>query len=147
MRTRKQVERDSIQRLLWVMECQMYVLCHVRHVKAARPGLNPNNLSRHRLAPPSNPISGINGPPAPCPKWQYIGHKHNVSRNRENVAGSVFCNNAYRKLIQNASAVFQNVLPLPDCVRHGPKWQYIGHKNNGSRKDRKSTRLNSSHLE
>ena len=65
----------AIQRLLWVMECQMCVLCHVRHVKAARPGLNPNNLSQHRLAPPSNPISGINGPPAPWQKlhWVIIG--------------------------------------------------------------------------
>ena len=54
------------------------------------------------------------------------------SRNHE-IAGSVFCNNACRKLIQNASALFQNIFPLPDCVRHGPKWQYIGHKNNVSR--------------
>jgi len=67
------------------------------------------------------------------PKWQYIGHKNNVSRDREIAAGSVFCNNACRKLIQNASAVFQNVFPLPDCIRHGPKWQYISHKNNVSR--------------
>jgi len=67
------------------------------------------------------------------PKWQYIGHKNNGSRNSEIAAGSVFCNNACRKIIQNASAVFQNVFPPPDCIRHSPKWQYIGHKNNGSR--------------
>jgi len=29
--------------------------------------------------------------------------------------------------------VFQDVLTLTDCVQHGPKWQYIGQKNNGSR--------------
>ena len=44
----------AVQRLLWVMECQMCVLCCVQHVKAAQPGLNPNNLSQleHRLPPP-----------------------------------------------------------------------------------------------
>jgi len=67
------------------------------------------------------------------PKKQYIGHKNNVSRNCEIAAESVFYNNAGWKLIQNLSAVFQNVFPLPDCVGHGPKCQYIGHKNNVSR--------------
>ena len=66
------------------------------------------------------------------PKWQYIGHKNNGSRNREIAARSVFYNNAGRKLIQNPSAAFQNVFPLPDCVGQGPKWQYICHKNNRS---------------
>ena len=66
-------------------------------------------------------------------KWQYTGHKNNVSRSHEIAAGSVFCNNACRRFIQNASAVLQNVFPLPDCVGHGPKSQYIGHKNNVSR--------------
>jgi len=67
------------------------------------------------------------------PKWQYIGHNNNVSRNQEIAAKSVFCNYACRKLIQNASAGFQNVFPPPDCVGHGPKWQYSSHKNNVSR--------------
>jgi len=43
----------------------MCVLCHVWHVKAARPGLNPNNLSRHRLAPPLQPYIWDQRPASP----------------------------------------------------------------------------------
>jgi len=42
-----------------------------------------------------------------------------------------FAENACQKIIQNALVVFQNVFPHPDCLRHRPKWQYVGSKNNG----------------
>ena len=72
----------AVQRLL----CQM---CRTRHVKAARPGLNPNNLSRHRLPPPSNPISGINGPPAPWKCFPKMGREFLVSVHTS--SGSLTC--------------------------------------------------------
>jgi len=43
----------------------MCVLCHMRHVKATLPGLNPNNLSRHRLAPPLQPYIRDQRPASP----------------------------------------------------------------------------------
>ena len=74
-----------------------------------------------------------------CPKWLHIGNKHNSQINSEIVARNVFYRYVCRKIIQNASEVVSKVSPhpdchwdRPDCVRHGPKWQYIGHKNNRS---------------
>jgi len=67
------------------------------------------------------------------PKWQYIGSKNNSPINGEIVAGNVICRYACWNTIQNVLAVFQNVSLHLDCLQHHTKWQYVGHKNNGSR--------------
>jgi len=68
--------------------------------------------------------------PSNSPKMVIV--RHSIS-NSVALGGSRIQEKCVLDTTSNVSAVIQNVLPLPDCLRHGPKWQYIGHKNNVSR--------------